>query len=67
MSYNTHYQTLINRGRKAGLNTRELYPAIASLPVLGGVPSQADSNGYVSSVTPEGSRVYRRVDGDARG
>jgi hypothetical protein len=27
MSLNTHYQALINRGRKAGLTTRELYSA----------------------------------------
>jgi hypothetical protein len=55
----THYQTLIDRGRKAGLSTRELYLAIAALPVQGGIPSQADSNGYVSSVTEDGARVYR--------
>ena len=29
MSLNTHYQVLINRGRKAGLTTRELYSAMA--------------------------------------
>ena len=68
MSHTSHYQTLVNRGRKAGLNTRDLYSAIASLPVAGsvGAPGQADGNGYVSSLTEQGTRIYRPADGCAR-
>jgi hypothetical protein len=62
------YHTLIDRGRKAGLNTRELYSAIAAGPVEGadGQPGQADGNGYVSSLTQQGQRVYRPVGGQPR-
>lgn len=68
MSRTTDYQTLLNRGRKAGLNTRELYSAMAALHVDGGdrAPGQADSNGFIASVTQAGHRVYRPVDGPAK-
>ena len=68
MSHTTHYHTLISRGRKAGLNTRELYSAMASLPVEAGGHAfgESDSNGYVSSLTQQGNRVYRPVEGEAR-
>lgn len=59
MSY-TDYRTLLNRGRKAGLNTAELYSAMAAHPVTGGEHSgQADANGFVSGVNQRGQRVYR--------
>ena len=59
------YNAMINRGRKAGLSTRELYPAMATRPVEGSgqVPGQTDCNGYVSSVTLQGHRVYRPAGG----
>jgi hypothetical protein len=59
------YNTMINRGRKAGLSTRELYPAMATRPVEGSqqVPGQADCNGFVSSVTLRGHRVYQPAGG----
>jgi hypothetical protein len=61
MSLNTHYQVLLNRGRKAGLTTRELYSAMAGRPIEGGddVLGRADCNGYVPSINPQGQRIYR--------
>jgi hypothetical protein len=61
MSPNTHYQALINRGRKAGLTTRELYSAMAGRPVEGcdDMLGRADCNGYVPSISPQGQRIYR--------
>jgi hypothetical protein len=61
MSLATDYHTLINRGRKAGLTTRELYSAIAARPTEGAeqMLGQADCNGFVSSVNQKGQRVYR--------
>jgi hypothetical protein len=61
MSRITDYQTLLNRGRKAGLNTRELYSAMASRPCEGSdvAPGQADANGYVCTINEHGHRVYR--------
>jgi len=53
-------RTLITRGRKAGLTTREMYLALASRPPEGGDPlGQADCNGYVSGYNQQGQRVYR--------
>lgn len=61
MSLNTHYQVLLNRGRKAGLTTRELYSAMAGRPVEGGddLLGRADCNGYVPSINSQGQRIYR--------
>jgi hypothetical protein len=61
MSQLTGYRDLINRGRKAGLNTAEIYSAMAARPaenrdeLLG----RADCNGYVSGYSQDGRRVYR--------
>jgi hypothetical protein len=65
MSQHSTYQALINRGRKAGLTTRELYSAMASRPPEGGdrAPGQSDGNGYVASVSSEGHAVYRPLGG----
>jgi hypothetical protein len=64
----TDYQTLINRGRKAGLGTRELYSALASRPPEAGDqgPGQTDSNGFVSRYILNGQRVYRPGQGYPR-
>jgi hypothetical protein len=64
----TSYDTLINRGRKAGLSTHELYSAMAGRPVEGSdqVPGQPDGNGFVSSYNQQGQRVFRPVDGQTR-
>ena len=61
MSRHTDYQTLINRARKAGLNARELYSALASQPeetTDAGV-GQADCNGYVAGHNAKGQREFR--------
>jgi hypothetical protein len=62
MSY-TDYRTLLNRGRKAGLNTSELYAAIVTRPIegRGQGPGQADANGFVPGFDHLGQRVYRPV------
>jgi hypothetical protein len=61
MSLTTDYRTLISRGRKAGLSTRELYSAISARPGEGfdQALGRSDTNGYVSSINQHGQRVYR--------
>jgi hypothetical protein len=62
-----HSQLLIDHGRKAGLNTGELYSALAGRPVVGTERSpQADCNGFVAGINPQGRRIYRPVAGDCR-
>jgi hypothetical protein len=55
------YRTLIALGRKAGLQTSELYQAMAARrPELGErIVGQADGNGFVSAYGPNGQRIYR--------
>jgi hypothetical protein len=62
------YRTLIDRGRKAGLRTSELYQAMATRPPEASEQNfgQADSNGYVSSYDQGGHLVYRPADGSRR-
>jgi hypothetical protein len=57
----SNYLALIDRGRKAGLNTRELYTAMATRPAEGAdqAPGQVDGNGYAQSYDAQGRRVYR--------
>lgn len=55
----TDYRTLIDRGRKAGLNTRELYQAIATRRPDDALRGQADGNGYVSIYNRSGQRIYQ--------
>jgi hypothetical protein len=64
----TNYSALINRGRKAGLTTRELYSAMAARPAEGSdrFLHQLDGNGFVSSYNQQGQRVFRPVHGQAR-
>jgi hypothetical protein len=61
MRHSTDYHTLIQRGRKAGLNARELYAALAGHSPEGSDTAlgQADCNGYVSGYNQRGQRVYR--------
>jgi hypothetical protein len=62
-----HTTLLIDRGRKAGLSTRELYSALAGRPVAGTEQSaQADCNGFVAGINPQGQRIYRPVASDRR-
>ncbi len=57
------YHLMVDRCRKAGLSTRELYRALATQPVEGSEhPGQADCNGVVCTVTPEGHRAYRAME-----
>jgi hypothetical protein len=57
----TDYRTLINRGRKAGLNTSEIYSAMTSYSTAGQdqLPGHSDGNGFVSSYNQQGRRIYR--------
>ena len=57
----TDYRALIDRGRKAGLRTSELYNAIAARPpeLSDQLPGQADGNGFVSGYDHNGQRVFR--------
>jgi hypothetical protein len=63
------YQTLIDRGRKAGLKTAELYNAITARPPEAGdyVLGQADSNGFVTTYNRHGQRVVRPTGSVDRG
>jgi hypothetical protein len=56
--------TLIARGRKAGLSTRELYAALAGRPSEGrdGDANRSDENGFVSRINEQGQCEYRPVD-----
>jgi hypothetical protein len=55
----TDYRTLINRGRKAGLRTAELYTAIAGRrPEIGDqVGGVGDGNGFVAGFDARGQHV----------
>jgi hypothetical protein len=55
------YRTLIDRGRKAGLQTAELYHAMSSVrsPADGRQLGQADGNGFVSVYDGQGQCVFR--------
>ena len=62
------YRTLINRGRKAGLCTTELYQAMAARPpeAMEQNHGQADGNGFVGGYDRGGHRVYRPLGGYPR-
>lgn len=54
------YRTLMMLGRKAGLQTSELYQAFSTRRPDGGeqVPGQAADNGFLSTYGRNGHRVY---------
>jgi hypothetical protein len=56
----TDYRILIDRGRKAGLGTAELYRAMGSRqPETGERPlGETDGNGFVSNYNHQGRREY---------
>jgi hypothetical protein len=62
------YRTLIDRGRKAGLGTSELYQALATRPpeVTEQNFGQADGNGFVSAYDQGGHRIYRPLNSHRR-
>ena len=56
----TNYLRLIDRGRKAGLGTSELYRALmARRPEIGDPPRQTDVNGVVGGYGADGRPIYR--------
>jgi hypothetical protein len=57
----TNVRTLIDRGRKAGLRTAELYSALATRPPEAGdhLPGESDGNGFMPTFDGQGQRVYR--------
>ncbi len=57
------YRTLVDRGRRAGLNTRELYQAMATRPLDAPqlLMGRTDGNGYISGYDQQGHQVYRPV------
>ncbi len=63
------YRTLIDRGRKAGLQTAELYHAMSSVraPADGRQFGQADGNGFVSVYDGQGQCVFRPTASGGRG
>jgi hypothetical protein len=63
MSHATDYRTLLNRGRKAGLTTAEIYSAMSARPSEGGDPvhGEADSNGFIRNYNQDGKRIYRPI------
>jgi hypothetical protein len=62
------YRSLIDRGRKAGLRTSELYRAILSRRPEGTEPAggRADCNGFTTCFDQNGQRIYRPIDGSDR-
>lgn len=61
--------TLIDRGRKAGLSTAELYSALSSRrPEANDRPAgSADGNGFVSGIGWQGRPTYRPAGGNRNG
>jgi hypothetical protein len=59
--HRSDYRTLVDRGRKAGLKTADLYNALAARPPEAGdyVPGQADGNGFITAYDQQGQRVVR--------
>jgi hypothetical protein len=68
MLHRSNDYLLVQRGRKAGLTTRELNLALSSRPVLGedGQPGQTDCNGCVWDINEHGQRVYRQTSQPSR-
>jgi hypothetical protein len=64
----TDYRTLIDRGRKSGLHTSELYTALTGRPPMTSdfVNGPADSNGFVPSLDQQGHPIYKPQDGSGR-
>ncbi|MBY0523256.1 MAG: hypothetical protein K2R98_07650 [Gemmataceae bacterium] len=63
------YRTLIDRGRKSGLGTSELYRALATRRPEAGDQhlGQTDGNGFVSDYGLNGRRVYHPTQGRPNG
>ena len=63
------YRTMIDRGRKAGLQTAELYHAMSAMrsPADGRQLGQTDGNGFVSVYDGQGQYVFRPATNHGRG
>ena len=61
MSQRSDLSRLINRGRKAGLNTRDLYSALStrSADSHEQPAGSSDCNGFVSAFDAAGHRVFQ--------
>lgn len=68
MMYNSSYQSLLSRGRKAGLTARELNSALSMRPVQGHEqqPGHTDCNGFLTGIDARGHRTARPADDAAR-
>ncbi len=57
----TDYRKLIDRGRKAGLRTAELYQAMSAERTqgMGSSLGQTDGNGYASTYGADGRPVFQ--------
>ncbi len=55
------YRTLVNRGRKAGLGTADLYSAMVTRAAEAReiANGQTDPNGYVVAIDEFGHRIFR--------
>ena len=60
----TDIRRLVDRGRKSGLRTTEMYRALASRPPAAGDPTtgQADGNGFVPALDQQGHHVFKPQD-----
>ena len=60
----TDYRTLIDRGRKAGLKTVDLYNALAGRRPQAGDRNwrETDSNGFLSAVDSHGQNIFQPAD-----
>lgn len=63
MISNSDYRAMINRGRKAGLTTGELYSAMTPRSGEGSdiTPGVLDGNGFVTAFDQQGRRIFRPV------
>jgi hypothetical protein len=68
MSRSINIRRLLDHGRKAGLNTRELYSAMSGQAAdeTALSPGQSDGNGYVSGYDVAGRPVFRPLNGESR-
>jgi hypothetical protein len=64
----TNHHTLIDRGRKAGLGTSELYRALAARQIKEAdeVIGQGDGNGFVVGYDQHGQPIYQPGNGSSR-
>lgn len=59
--YHHDYRSLVDQGRKAGLNTSDLYRALEARPPENGdtVRGATDSNGFLPCYDANGHVVYK--------